>query len=150
MASSKVMESSRLRLPTTACMDVSAAPTCPLSLPTLCISNFILVGDDSNRGKLTRSTPSIWRVRVEKFWSTECEGAKLSMFNNDGSAGVAGNRRTPPRRGTLLCLAVTNTALEKCRRRVLGRTPAAATTAAGGLLGTREILAGLNWYVVFG
>ena len=71
------------------------------------------------------------------------------MFSNEGSAGVAGNRRTPPRLGMLL-LAVTNTAFEKCWRRVLGLTPAAAVAAAAGvLLGTiREILAGVNCKVV--
>ena len=61
------------------------------------------------------------------------------MFNNDGSAGVAGNRRTPPPRLGKLFLAVTNTALEKCWRRVIGRAPPLPEEE----LGILEILAGM-------
>ena len=64
------------------------------------------------------------------------------MFNNDGSAGVAGNRRTPPPRLGKLFLAVTNTALEKCWRRVIGRAPPSLPVTEEEL-GILEILAGM-------
>lgn len=63
----------------------------PLSFPTLWSNILILVGEDSNRGKLNKSAPKRSRALLLKAWSA----VRLSMFNSEGWVGVAGKRRTP-------------------------------------------------------